>query len=391
MRVAIITESFLPEMNGVTNSVLKVADHLTSTGHDVLIMAPDSPGMPTTYRGAHVVGMASVPMPGYKQVRVTTTPQISLEWTLAEFAPHVVHLASPINVGYRGVLAADALGLPSVAVYQTDIPGYAARYKMPALEAWLWARVKRIHTTATVNLAPSTASINQLAQVGVHDVDLWGRGVDSELFNPGRRDEALRAAWAPADHRIVGYMGRLAPEKQVADLAALADLPNTTIVVIGGGPERPALEEALPNAVFTGELRAEELARAVASLDLFVHPGELETFGQTIQEAMASGLPVVAPASGGPVDLVKPSHTGWLYAPGDLKALRNHVRDLLGDDAKRASFAEAARISMEPRTWRGICGQLVDHYYRAIDRKRAQRDAELLEDATPFWALPTWV
>ncbi|WP_232548945.1 glycosyltransferase family 4 protein [Propioniciclava soli] len=375
MRVAILTESFLPEVNGVVNSVLRVLDHLVDHGHQVLLLAPDAPGAPKDYRGVPVVGMTSVPLPGYQQVRLCATPQFVLEQTLAEFAPDVVHLASPINVGLRGALAADALGVASVAVYQTDVPGYAARYGVPALEALLWQRVRTTHTTATLTLAPSAASIAQLRGLGVTHLARWGRGVDADLFHPGRRDDALRASLAPAGRRIVGFVGRLAPEKQVADLAALADLPDTTSVVVGDGPERAALEAALPHAVFTGQLRGEELARTVASFDVFVTPGELETFGQTIQEAMASGVPAVAPASGGPVDLIDPSRTGWLYAPGDLAGLRAHVADLLGDDAKRRAMGEAARVAMEPRTWRGVCHQLVGHYRTALDlaRERAVR------------------
>ena len=380
MRVAIITESFLPEVNGVVNSVLKVLDHLIDHGHDVLLLAPEAPGAPTTYRGAPVMHMASVAFPGYQQVRICTTPQISLEWTLADFKPDVVHLASPINVGSRGALAAKAVGVPSVAVYQTDVPGYAKRYGIPALEAYLWQRVRWTHQTATLNLVPSSASVSQLESLGVSDLRIWGRGVDAELFHPGKRSDALRAAWAPAGERVVGFLGRLAPEKQVEDLHVLAGLPDAKVVVVGDGPSRETLQQRLPDAVFTGQLKGEELARTVASFDVFVTPGELETFGQTIQEAMASGLPVVAPASGGPIDLVDPSRTGWLYEPGDLLGLRDHVRDLVGDDAKRTAMGRAAREATAPRTWAGVCGQLVGHYEAAIalhrDRQHAARQLE---------------
>jgi len=315
--------------------------------------------------------MASVPMPGYPQVRLCATPKVSLEITLADFAPDVVHLASPINVGYRAALAAAELGLPTVAVYQTDVPGYARRYGVPALEAWLWQRVRRTHRASTLTLAPSTASLEQLRALGVGNLHRWGRGVDAELFHPGRRDPSWRAGVAPAGHRLVGFVGRLAPEKQVEDLRVLADLPDTTLVVIGDGPERERLGRVLPSAVFLGVLRGAELARAVAGLDVFVTPGELAPFGQPLQEAMAAGVPVGAPAAGGPVDLVDPSRTGWLYPPGDLEALRDRVRDLLGDDAKRRAFGRAARASMEPRSSDAVCRDLVRHYRRAIDAKRS--------------------
>lgn len=377
MKVAIVTESFLPEVNGVVNSVLRTLDHLIDAGHEPVVLAPDAPGVPRDYRGVRVIGMSSVALPGYSQVRICATPQLSLHLTLEDLAPDVVHLASPINVGLRAAHAAHDLGIASVAVYQTDVPGYARRYGVPALESYLWQRVRQTHAAATLNLAPSSASLRQLHDLGVRNLRRWGRGVDAELFHPGRRDEALRRAWAPGGERVIGFMGRLAPEKQVADLQVLAGLPDTRLVIVGDGPARGPLQALLPDAVFCGQLTGEALARAVASFDLFVTPGELETFGQTIQEAMACGLPVVAPASGGPVDLVDHSRTGWLYAPGDLAALRNHVRDLTGDDGKRRAMGTAAREATRPRTWAGVCGQLVGYYHEAIALKRSQ----LLVDA----------
>ena len=386
MRVVILTESFLPDVNGVSNSVVRCADHLVEQGHDLLILAPQAEGMPADYRGAPVVPMAAVPMPGYAQVRIAATPRVLLARTLAGFSPDVVHLASPINVGYRGLLAARDLGLPTVAIYQTDVPSYAARYRLPALEPLLWQRVKLIHEAATLTLVPSTSSMNQLRQHGVGRLHHWGRGVDGRLFSPARRDDALRARLAPG-RKIIGYLGRLAHEKQVADLRVLADLPGTQTVIVGDGPCRAELETQLPDAIFLGQLRGEELARTVASFDVFVTPGELETFGQTIQEALASGVPGVAPASGGPIDLVQPSHTGWLYAPGDLAAMRGHVADLLGDDRKRAAFSAAARAWVAPRTWDAVCARLVQYYRSAIASNREQLAHHL---ADPLGELLGW-
>lgn len=368
MRIAIVAESFLPLMNGVTHSILRVLDHLQDRGDDVLVIAPSSQDgdTPDQVKGADIHRLPAVPLAGYTNVRVAMGGVYRVKRILADYAPDVVHLASPFVLGWRAVQAAHQLGIPTVAVYQTEVPGYAARYGVPFLESWAWNRVENIHLLATRTLVPSTFALNQLRGRGIPRVHMWRRGVDTARFSPEKRDDGWRASVAPGGERIVGYVGRLAVEKQVEDLAALAGMPSTKLVIVGDGPQRPALEAALPDAVFTGFLGGDELARAVASFDLFVHPGEFETFCQTIQEAMASGVPVVATGRGGPLDLVENSRTGWLYEPGDLTGLRSRVLDLVGDDAKRRAFAAAAHASVQDRTWPALCAELIRHYEEVI-------------------------
>lgn len=367
MRIAIVAESFLPEMNGVTHSLLKILQHLDRRGDDVLVIAPSTlENAPSMVEGADVRRLPAVPLAGYRNIRVAIGGVARVKTLLAEFNPDVVHLASPFVLGWRAVRGAVALGIPSVAVYQTDVPGYAARYGMPFLENWAWQRVERIHAAATKTLAPSTDSLQKLRGHGIPRVELWRRGVDTDRFHPEKRSAGFRQLVAPQGQRIIGYVGRLALEKQVEDLAALLSIPNTQLVIVGDGPQRAHLEAALPGAHFTGFLGGDELATAMASFDLFVHPGELETFCQTIQEAMASGVPVVATGRGGPVDLVDSSRTGWLYAPGNLVQLRDYAMDLIGDDAKRAAFSDAAFQQVQGRSWHVVCEQLMDLYTQAI-------------------------
>ncbi|PNI06979.1 alpha-mannosyltransferase [Arthrobacter sp. AFG7.2] len=368
MRIAIVAESFLPLMNGVTHSILRVLECLEDRGDDVLVIAPSTLDgeAPDRVKGAEIHRLPAVPLAGYTNVRVAMGGVYRVKRILADYAPDVVHLASPFILGWRAAQAAHQLGIPTVAIYQTEVPSYAARYGVPFLENWAWNRVENIHLLATRTLVPSTFALNQLRGRGIPRVEMWRRGVDTARFSPEKRDDGWRAAVAPGSERIIGYVGRLAVEKQVEDLAALAGVPNTQLVIVGDGPQRAALEEALPDAVFTGFLGGGELARAVASFDLFVHPGEFETFCQTIQEAMASGVPVVATGRGGPLDLVENSRTGWLYEPGDLAAMRARVLDLMGDDAKRRAFATAAHASVQDRTWPALCGELVGQYHSVI-------------------------
>ncbi|MFN8072637.1 MAG: glycosyltransferase family 1 protein [Mycobacterium sp.] len=376
MRVAIVAESFLPNVNGVSNSVLHVLEHLSRTGHEALVIAPDNPsGQPAADRLHHGVRVHRVPsrmMPAVTSLPLGI-PRPAMLRTLRGFDPHVVHLASPALLGYGGMLAARRLGVPTVAVYQTDIAGFATSYgvRFAAPAAWSW--IRHLHSMADRTLAPSTAAIDNLRARGVPRVHHWARGVDVTGFAPSARDESLRRQWSPDGLPIVGFVGRLAPEKHVERLAALSRRHDLQLVIVGDGIEKPKLESLLPTAVFTGALHGPELAAAYASMDVFVHPGEHETFCQAVQEALASGLPVVAPDAGGPRDLVAPFRTGVLLPVKDFEAgLSRSVDHLL---AQRSRYATAARRSVVNRSWPRICDQLLDHYeaVRAPSRRRIQR------------------
>lgn len=372
MRVAVVTESFLPQINGVTHSVLRVLEHLAANGHEALVVAPsDSGKVPKEYAGFPVIALPAVSIPGYAQVRVTTSGQWRLERIFSDFRPDVVHLAAPFALGQKAAVVANRMNIPSVSIYQTEIPAYVTRYGVPQAEQLLWKWVRNIHQLTTMTLAPSTFARKQLVDLGVKRVGRWGRGVDSVRFHPSKRDAEFRARYAPNGEKLIGYVGRLAAEKQVDDLEVLADLPNTRTIIIGDGPRRAELERILPHAVFLGQMTGEALPRALASMDVFVAPGELETFCQSIQEALASGVPPIAPARGGPIDLIDASHTGWLYGPGDLAGMRAHVRDLLGDDRKRAVFSQRAREAVEHRTWDFMCEELLGYYQEAMQSVRA--------------------
>ncbi len=367
MKVAIVTESFLPQVNGVTNSVRHVVDHLVDSGHQALIIAP-SPGL-GDYRGVRVVRARSIAVPRYKSFPLGLPDRQVLD-ELTEFAPDVVHLASPIALGAVGLRAARKLGIPTVAVYQTDIPGFLQQYNLPG-EVPVAKWVARIHRRSTRTLVPSRSSYAQLDALGVPNLHVWGRGVDLDLFGPQHRRPELHDKWARAGKKngdlvVVGYVGRLAAEKQARRLRELSDVPGIRLVVVGDGPERDWLRRKLPDAKFTGMLGGLELARAFASLDVFVHTGANETFCQTIQEAQGSGVPVVAPAAGGPLDLVQHERTGLLFDPADAGSLRAAVSRLAADDTLRGDLAAAGLRRVAGRTWSAVVDELVTVHYAAV-------------------------
>ncbi|WP_457252607.1 glycosyltransferase family 4 protein [Pedococcus sp. P5_B7] len=369
MRVAIVTESFLPYLNGVTTSVCRVVECLRDGGHEVVVVAPRP--APTSYAGYAVHGLASVPV---RQFPVGLPLGGEVETLLRGFAPDVVHVASPFVLGASALSAADRLGFPTVAVYQTDMPSYIRQHgpgavgRGAARAAWRW--IRRMHELADLTLAPSSATLAELRAHDIPRTTLWARGVDAVQFHPGWRLDAgtaaLRRSLAPDGQVLVGYVGRLAPEKELLRLTTLAGLPGLRVVLVGDGPTRAqdgaALAAAGVDAVFLGRREGDDLARAYAAFDLFVHTGTRETFGQTLQEAAATGLPVVAPARGGPLDLVDHSRTGLLFDPDHPTALRDAVAHLAGDRVKREAMGAAGRVRVASRSWATLTEQLLGHY-----------------------------
>jgi phosphatidylinositol alpha 1,6-mannosyltransferase len=369
VRVAVVTESFLPEVNGVTNSVLRVLEHLQRRGHQALVVAPGRGGR-AVYAGATVVRALSVPVPRYRSLSIGL-PSPRLEAALRLFRPDVVHLASPVALGAHGVAVARRLAVPAVAVYQTDVAGFLARYGLGVAEPATWRWLQRIHRRAALTLAPSSHTVAALARHGITGVEIWRRGVDAERFHPGHASPALRRRLAPGGEVLVGYVGRLAAEKRVELLAVLEGLPGCRVVVTGDGPLRRQLERRLPWATFLGFRSGQELSEVFASLDVFVHTGADETFCQAAQEALASGVPVVAPAAGGPPDFVLHGVNGYLWRPGDPGELRDRVAALVADPATRAAMRRRARASVADRTWEAIGDQLLAHYAAVLDRRAA--------------------
>jgi phosphatidylinositol alpha 1,6-mannosyltransferase len=374
MRVAIITESFPPDVNGVAHSVLRVAELLADSGHHPLVIAPQPPrGRRGDSFAFPVVRVPAVPLPGYPSFRLGR-PSHRVRDALIAHRTEVVHLASPVCLGAHGAAVAGRLGLPAVAVYQTDLPAYARAYRLGrAGEAFAWHWLRGIHNSTARTLAPSTATATGLHAQGIENVWLWGRGVDTGRFDPARRSQEVRSALG--NELLVGYVGRLATEKRVERLAGITALEGVRLVIVGAGPAEAMLRQHLPGATFLGERRGDELAAIYASLDVFVHSGPYETFGQTLQEAAASGLPVVAPAAGGPLDLVEDGVTGYLVPPEDPDAFTSAVARLAADPGMRAAFGAAGRRKVLGRTWPVLTMELVGHYAAVLGRAKKAKVA----------------
>ena len=260
-----------------------------------------------------------------------------------------------------------------VAVYQTDLSGYIERYGLSFARPGVDRMMASIHEKADINLAPTPEAKDYLTRIGVQNVEVWGRGVDLDLFNPEHNtaDEVkqLRQKIAPNGEQIIGFVGRLAAEKQVHRMSELLGLPNTKFVIVGDGPERARLEAQFAGhgVYFAGRQSALELAYHYAALDIFVHFGTEETFGQTIQEAQATALPVIAPNVGGPKFLIEDGVSGLLANPEGQGGYLKLVKQLVDDPKLRSTLSENARRAVISKSWENNNAKLIGFYQQAMD------------------------
>jgi glycosyltransferase involved in cell wall biosynthesis len=368
MRIALFTETFLPKVDGIVHTLLRLLDRLAASGHEALLFAPA--GGPPRCARTRVIGLPAYSFPAYPELRLVP-PTIDLRAPLRAFAPDLVHLVGPVSLGVAGLRAASEIGAPVIASYHTDVPGFAARWGFGWLAPPLWRYFRWLHNRVDLTVAPSRVTRDELLSRGIERVAVWSRGVDTERFTPERRSQDVRwrLTGGHPDAPLLLFVGRLSPEKRVDWLRPVIDVvPGARLAIVGDGPARPALEALFAGTpcLFTGYLRGTELAAAYASADLFVFPAANETFGNVVLEAMASGVPVVAPRSGGLRDYVEDGRTGVLFEPEERGALAMAARWLLNDRGFARELAGAGLRLARARTWSRALDELFGHYEALI-------------------------
>ncbi len=341
-RIALVTESFDPRLTGAAGSVRQVADRLLATGHEVRILTGGVG--PTTY---HEVGVSRFGPPRRNS---------KLRESLLAYEPDLVHAFTPGAVGTRALRQARRLGIPTLVTETSP----RAEYVPAQWRANVAERADRLTFTA-----PWLRDRVSAAGLPAH---VWSPGVDTDLFEPDRRDPALRASWTDGDltQVVVGYVGSLRKRHGVRRLADVARIPGIRLVVVGDGPQQVWLRSRLPQSVrFTGELGPRQAAVAIASLDLLVAPSTLATCAHALREAAACGVPCVAPRAGAAADVVRHLETGLLYDPADPVGLADAVAAVVADP-RRGLLGEHAREVAVRRTWRDAVDELVLEHYAAL-------------------------
>lgn len=367
-RVAIFAEAFLPKVDGVSKTAYLTLRYLQQTGREVLVFAPDT--APSHIGASQVIPLPSLGIPAAPETRVAL-PTLAVGDYLDDFQPDMIHMFSPALLSISGMLAGRRRNLPIVANYQTDLPRYTHHYGVPLLEQPTRDWLRYIHNGCHLTLVPSRYTLNELRRWGYHRLRRWGRGVNGQKFSPTHRNWEWRKKLLNGrdpDSLLCIYVGRLANEKRVDLLLETARTPGIALTIIGDGALRNDLENqfAGTGTHFMGYLYGDDLAKAYASADVFMFTGGAETFGQVVQEAMASGLPAVIINQGGVTDLVTDGETGYLCDP-DPHAFAAAARRLRDNPALRKKMSRSARGYAKNHPWSVIMSQLEGYYREAID------------------------
>lgn len=362
MKLALVTETFPPEINGVAMTLQRLVEGLARRGHDLTVLRPrrapaDAPAGHGLY---HEELFASLPIPGYAFLRLGLPARRGLIELWSRQRPDLVHVATEGPLGYSALLAARRLGLPVSSSFHTNFHAYSRHYGCGFLTRGALAYLRHFHNRTLATFAPTAELNRQLADAGFARLRLLARGVDTRLFSPAHRSEALRAQWglAPDDLAVV-HVSRLAAEKNHPLLLAAftsirAAHPRAKFILVSDGPLRKKLQRAHPWIRFTGFLDAGALAAHYASADLFLYASLTETFGNVVLEAMASGLPVAAFDYAAAARFIRHGENGWLMPCGDHGAFLAGASTLAADAALRRRLGAAARATAETVPWDGI-------------------------------------
>lgn len=380
LRIALVTETFPPEVNGVAMTTGRLVDGLLRLGHRVQLVRPrqGADDQPASADGYEEVLARGLPIPKYNHLKMGLPARSTLirMWSLRR--PDVVQVVTEGPLGWSAVAAARKLRLPVITEFHTNFHSYSRYYGMGWLKQPVEAYLRRFHNKGDLCLAPTAELAAQLVSRGVRKVDVVARGVDTALFAPARRSTELRAAWgADAQTLVVAVVGRVAPEKNLglavhAFDALRQQVPGACLLFVGDGPARPQLAASCPGAIFAGMRTGSDLAAHYASADLFLFPSMTETFGNVTTEALASGLPVIGFDYAAAAERVRSGHNGWLAALGDEAAFTEALIRVGTDPVLRLALAANARASVVDADWGVIAQRLASVIERVVQRHESR-------------------
>lgn len=356
LRIALVTETWPPEVNGVAMTMSRLADGLRNRGHHVQVIRPRQKSDSIPKESADIL-VKGLPLPGYAGLQLGWPAGQTLTRLWQTQRPDVVHTVTEGPLGWSALQIARKLRLPVTSSYHTNFDSYSKHYGVAMVAPFVKAWLMRFHRRTLSTMAPTQTLVNNLTKASIPGASLLGRGVDTALFHPSRRNEALRGTWGAVDQApVVLYVGRIASEKNL-DLAARAfeairELDERVRMVwVGDGPARAPLSRRFPHHIFSGAKRGNELATHYASADLFLFPSLTETYGNVVPEAMASGLAVVAYDTAAAAELITPGRDGLTVPPEDEEAFIAAAVRMARTHPLLQSCRREARTRVEPISW----------------------------------------
>jgi len=374
LRLSVVTETWPPEINGVALTLSRLVQGLCARNHQVQLIRPRQARADAARSdpGFQELLMRGMPIPRYPELKIGLPSKGALvrAWTLQR--PDLVHIATEGPLGWSALQAARRLRLPITSDFRTNFHAYSQHYGVGWLKTPIAAYLRKFHNLTRCTMVPTQALRLELQGIGFQNVQVVARGVDTQLFTPARRSSALRERWgAGPDTLVVVVVGRLAAEKNLdvvvrAWQAMRAERADTRLVFVGDGPQRAALQQRCPEAVFAGMRRGEDLAAHYASADLFGFASLTETFGNVTIEALASGLPVLAFHTAAAGDWVRHGHNGWLLPVDDAEGFVAQAALLAREPGRVRSAAAQARAQVAQLDWQQIAQQVEDIFLRTI-------------------------
>ncbi|TLS39029.1 glycosyltransferase family 4 protein [Pseudalkalibacillus caeni] len=380
MKLALFTDTYLPQVNGVSRTLSRLAAYLDRQQIDYQLFAPD--GNDEDLFGSNVYRFASLKFFLYPECRIALPKLGTIQKQLKGFQPDLLHIATPFNIGLSGLHYGKKLDIPMVGSYHTNFDEYLSHYRLEFLSPFIWRYMLWFHQPFHTVFVPSRSTQSHLYEKGFQEVSLWKRGVDCTLFHPQKKSAIIREKYGIKEKNILLFVSRIAPEKNLDTLIKIMErLPQdikeqTHWIIVGDGPSLPVLKNKVPaNVTFLGYLQGEDLAEIYASSDLFVFPSATETFGNVVLEALASGTPVIGARAGGVQEIISHNNSGILCDPWDPEQYVSGIVELLEKKGKRKMMEYNARCYALTQSWDTIFSELINHYELVLYKNRVAQFA----------------
>ncbi|OCL28559.1 glycosyl transferase family 1 [Orenia metallireducens] len=374
MKVAIFTDTFFPQINGVTKTLGKLKEYFDQKGIDYIIFAPDDSKNSNDSFEDNTQRMISFRFFLYPECRLSVPNYFRIRNKLNEYKPDLIHIVTPFNLGLCGLKYATSYNIPLVSSYHTNFTHYLDYYNLNLLEKPIWSFFKWFHDHCQMNFCPSQATLEELRKNGIKDLAIWDRGIDTSLYSPDYQNDDLRRKYGLKDKITLLYVGRLAPEKNLSLLIKSMKILNqkyqdkVKLLITGNGPLLDELKADSPeNVIFTGYLKGKELSQVYASADIFAFPSITETYGNVILEAMASGLPVVSFLEGGVRENLIDNYNGLACEEIDPEDFSIKLEKLIIDRKLRTELGNNAYKYALNKSWDNVFKRLVANYQKVVD------------------------